>query len=140
MGLDMNMYLRKVGDKNYANYEELAYWRKANQIHAWIEDHVAGGNLEDCTDYVVPMDKLKELYILCRDILEETEPFDSKLTPKGVEMAREKLPTRSGFFFGSQDYDRGYTYDLEETVRQLKPIITEYDGRDDVEIIYHAWW
>ena len=39
---------------------ELAYWRKANAIHGWFVKNVQEGN-DDCGNYYVSPDKLKEL-------------------------------------------------------------------------------
>jgi hypothetical protein len=38
-----------------------AYWRKSNQIHAWFVDNVQGGE-DNCGEYYVSNDKLKQLY------------------------------------------------------------------------------
>ena len=45
-----------------------AYWRKSNQIHKWFVDNVQGGE-DDCGDYYVSHEKLKELRETCRQAL-----------------------------------------------------------------------
>ena len=40
--------------------EEVMYWRKANQIHAWFVDKVQSG-LDNCGRYHVEWEQLREL-------------------------------------------------------------------------------
>ena len=95
--------------------ERVAYWRKANQIHKWFVDHVQEGK-DDCGEYYVSTEKLKELIQECKSVLEKPET--------GVE----KLPTKSGFFFGGTEYDEYYYNDLRDTVDQIEPLLSEKDG------------
>lgn len=104
--------------------EQVAYWRKANAIHAWFVDHVQDGD-DDCKDYYVPVEKLKELVELCRDVL------------AGNKSGEEELPTRSGFFFGGTDYGTDYTDDLRLTIEQLEPLLSE---SGDGDFSYHSSW
>lgn len=83
-----------------------AYWRKDNAIHAWFVENVQGGN-DDCNEYDVSRDQLKELVELCKKVLENKDK------------ASELLETRSGFFFGSTTYDEWYFQGLEDTIKQL---------------------
>lgn len=91
---------------------KVAYWRKANQIHKWFVDECQDGK-DECQLAWVERDKLKELLGLCKELLKD----------KSVEQAKEKLPTASGCFFGDTDYGKYYWQGLEETVRQLEPIL-----------------
>lgn len=91
---------------------EAAYWRKANQIHAWFVDNLQDGQ-DDCRTYYVPREKLAELLDVCRKV---------KADP---EKARELLPPREGFFFGSYEVDDWYMQDIDETIEQIKPLLGE---------------
>lgn len=51
----------------------------------------------------------------------------------------ELLPSQSGFFFGSTDYDDWYIEDLKETVKALKPIVEHAKLYTD-PIIYEGTW
>ena len=84
-----------------------AYWRKANQIHKWFVDNVQGGN-DNCGEYYVSHEKLKELLDLVNRALAERNP--SLLQP------------RAGFFFGSYDIDEWYWNDLKNTKTKLERI------------------
>lgn len=88
---------------------EAGYWRKANAIHKFFIDNCADGD-NDCTKMYVSRETLKLLLILCEMVLNE----------RTQEIAEEKLPTMSGFFFGSTDYDEYYYEDLKNTITIIK--------------------
>ncbi len=81
-----------------------AYWRKANQIHAWFVDNVQGGE-DNCGEYYVSHEKLKQLLDLVNKALAERDP--------------NLLQPRAGFFFGSYDIDEYYWNDLKNTKDKL---------------------
>jgi hypothetical protein len=82
---------------------KIGYWRKANAIHDWFVQNCQDGN-DDCREAYVPIEKLEELRTVCKMVL------------GNHALASEHLPTTSGFFFGSTDYDEWYYKDLELTV------------------------
>lgn len=94
--------------------ENVAYWRKDNAIHQWFVKNIQEG-VDDCGKYYVPIGKLKNLVDLCEELL----------INRDLELAREKLPTQAGFFFGGIEYDEHYWDSLKETVKMLKPLIKE---------------
>lgn len=104
---------------------QLAYWRKANQIHKFFVDK-CGDGVDECQEIYVDRDDLKDLLGRCKSILED----HSK--------AEELLPSQSGFFFGSTEYDQYYFEDLERTVPILKKILEK--SPEDWEFEYKASW
>lgn len=105
---------------------ELAYWRKANAIHGWFVKNVQDGT-DDCGDYYVSLDKLKELKEDCEKVLKDTR------------LAEDLLPTTKGFFFGDYRYDEYYEDDLERTLNVLDKILSCPDAKD-WWIQYHSSW
>jgi hypothetical protein len=103
-----------------------AYWRKANAIHQWFVDNVQGGE-DDCGEYNVSREKLEELVKLCEEIIAK---------PK---TARENLPTASGFFFGSTEYDDWYMGDIQYTADRIKKILGDY-ALAKCEFYYQSSW
>lgn len=93
---------------------EVAYWRKANQIHAWFVKHVQGGE-DNCEPHYVTSEQLTTLRDLCIDLLKSRSEVD----------ARVQLPPAEGFFFGGYEIDDWYWRDLENTVEQLSAILNE---------------
>ena len=104
---------------------EAAYWRKANQIHGWFVDNVQDGE-DECRPHEVDRSKLEELLNICKKI---------KADP---DKACQLLPTRDGFFFGSTEIDDWYMQDIEETIRQIEPLLT--DSYKDYWFEYRSSW
>lgn len=134
--------------------EEAAYWRKANMVHDWFVNNVQGGE-DNCQEYYVDDEKLEELVILCKNILEVAKT-DVAMPEKADDWSewaaikilneedlKELLPTSGGFFFGSEGYDGTYLYQLKLTVEQLEPLVEKDDnGRyvNQAELYYRASW
>jgi len=118
MGLDM-MLVRRTDDETY---EEVGYWRKANAIHGWFVRNVQN-NVDDCGDYTVTKDQLRNLLMACELVLHDPV------------MSSTYLPTTSGFFFGNTEYDQWYLNSLESTIEIIKPLIDDQD-----EYYYSSSW
>jgi hypothetical protein len=133
----------------------IGYWRKANAIHNWFVTHVAGGE-DNCEPIDVSRKQLQTLRDLCQQVLDTAETKEGQIhagtswdasgqkehyTP-GIVITNPKevaelLPTTSGFFFGSTDYDEGYLEDLRHTIEIIDHALSldkEYDFQ------YRASW
>lgn len=123
----------RIYEKNFmskATEYQVAYWRKANAIHRFFIENCAEGE-DDCKPVWVPLEALKDLVKICRDIISDPSK------------AEEELPTQSGFFFGDTKYDEYYLQDLEDTVENLEPIIKFLEKDKNYlkyDIIYQASW
>ena len=62
------------------------------------------------------------------------------LTEDEVKSIADILPTQSGFFFGSTDYDVGYLYDIVKTVYMLDDIIANDKPEDYAQYTYYGSW
>lgn len=120
---------------------EVAYWRKANQIHNWFVENVQHGE-DNCGTYDVSNDDLINLVKLCKEVLASRDPSIANPTEDAnfVKTAEELLPTTSGFFFGSTEYDDGYEEDLELTIEKLEPLISPDDTGDYPFYEYSSSW
>lgn len=157
MGLDMFLYsgkidegvsvrdildekMSKVSDEGFLNYfnemvaeedtlisdlEEVAYWRKANAIHQFFASNTPGG-IDDCEPYYVPKGSLDHLKDLVSEVLKDHSKAD------------ELLPSVSGFFFGSTEYDDYYFFYLKETLEKLNEIDKYHE--DDMIYFYIPSW
>jgi hypothetical protein len=145
MGLDMYLYARQFAFNGFKNQDlynkivqeapfaldtasvqvQVAYWRKANQIHKWFVDHVQDGN-DNCEEYRVTRDQLQLLVDNC------------KLVLMNKEEAPNLLPPQEGFFFGSYEYDEFYWQDIQDTIEQLEKILNEYPEEWDFQ--YQSSW
>lgn len=148
---------KKYGYKSVR--EEIAYWRKANQIHKWFVDNCADG-VDECQ--VVPIDKadLEKLLSVAKKVLdasklvvgnvnngyrwdaeknEEIPIIEKGKVIKDPTVAKKLLPTTSGFFFGGTSYDQWYYEDIVDTVKQLTKVLEETDF-DNEYVYYQASW
>jgi hypothetical protein len=117
MGLDM--YLEK------RTKEKGIYWRKSNWFHKWFIYNVQNGE-DDCGEYKVSVDKLKDLRELCSRVIEDNS------------LAESLLPTYPGCFFGSYDYTEWYFSDIRETKGKLDKLIKEH--KEGTEYWYQSSW
>lgn len=112
----------------------VAYWRKANAIHNWFIENVAGG-VDDCQPMYVSRD---ELQALCDDIEGVIQGRDNPEDPEAADH-EDILPTASGFFFGGTEYDEYYWHYLEKTVARLTDILAS-EKFADFDFEYRASW
>ena len=89
---------------------EVAYWRKANAIHKYFVDNLQSGK-DECQTIEVSRSELQDLLDICNEVMEDRSK------------AEKLLPTQSGFFFGSTEYDEYYFEDIEMTIKQLTSIL-----------------
>lgn len=169
MGLDMFLIRKKKlkGNKkiyeelNWDSKDEIAYWRKANQIHKWIVDNIQNG-IDDCNYYYITKEKIQELVDICNDILKQIKLIDGKVLMRdywnynenekthileyGIgkiidkqEICEKLLPTQEGFFFGGTEYDEWYYEQIKYTRDRLTAIIDLLDF-DKWNIYYGSSW
>ncbi len=141
--------------------EDVMYWRKANHIHAWFVDNVQNGN-DDCGTYIVSVGNLRELLSTCQKVLEastlvdgtvymgtiwgprDPEPVEQREPGKVIEdptVAKQLLPTRAGFFFGSTEYDEEYLTDVKDTQEWAAHMLSDLEKADTPsDIVYSSSW
>lgn len=117
-----------IPGNNYAYAQvqlQVGYWRKVNAIHNWFVENLAGGE-DNCNPIYVPRSTLVDLKILCQEVIDEPSK------------AEELLPTGSGFFFGSTDYDEWYLEGIKDTLAILSKVIEDVPEGWSFE--YQASW
>ncbi len=116
---------RHLGTLPSATVEfNVGYWRKANAIHQWFVDNCQDGS-DDCREYMVSREQLETLLNLCNQVKEN----------KGL--ASELLPTTSGFFFGSTEYDEYYFDDIDSTIEIINKVLQMEPSWD---FFYQSSW
>ncbi len=102
----------------------VAYWRKVNAVHGWFVENVQRGE-DDCGEYYVSHDKLKQLVRDCTLAITNKDP--------------NIIPPAEGFFFGGTDIDEWYWHGLMNTINQLQPLIDRPDF-DKLSFYYQSSW
>ena len=161
MGLDMYLHRIKSIRLNTKHPEHISkqvmYWRKANQIHNWFINNCAHGNME-ITRMDVGREQLEDLLEVVETVLKESKLIKGQIrngqrgTVNGYidimeagkliendSVAKQLLPTQSGFFFGSTDYDQYYINDLKDTKKMLQKEL-KYDESNETQYEYLASW
>ncbi len=103
---------------------KVAQWRKENAIHQWFVSNCQNGE-DDCRSTHVSREQLEELRDTCRKVLADNS------------LADELLPTSSGFFFGSTDYNEWYIAGLTYTADTIDKLFTM---PDDWDFEYSSSW
>ena len=129
MGLDQYAYARPVGVESDGgnNNEELAYWRKHNRLHGWMEDlYQDKGNV------------LTEEGFGSSFNCVEVELTESDIEQLEAHIEQKSLPETGGFFFGDDsyaEYEEYYKEDDLNFVSNARQAIA--DGK---KVFYNSWW
>ena len=134
--------------------EQIGYWRKFNALHNFFIDECNRGE-DNCGEIYVSSDKLFELLSTLKEVKKvignakkkkvsvqtgwsndgdtyaEIEVYDCD------EELEQLFPTRSGFFFGSTEYDDWYKADVEKTIELIESELVDIDKYD---YYYQASW
>jgi hypothetical protein len=134
MGLDQYAYAG-VGDEK----EELAYWRKHNRLHGWMQDLWMDRGKPNAPEEESPMGDFNCIPV--RLTLSDIEQLEAHIIDK-------KLPETGGFFFGGDSFDwddengkpfKDGDYHYKETdlkfIEDARKAIAE--GK---EVYYDSWW
>lgn len=138
-------------------FETVADWRKANHIHNWFVKNVQDGN-DNCGTYEVTKDKLEELLTICNEVLTASKLVEGKIKngyryTNGKEeviyedgeyiedssVAEKLLPTRSGCFFGSTEYDQWYLSDVKHTIDVIEKVLSTTNFEHEI-VMYSSSW
>jgi len=125
MGLDQYLYRGidpvqqevDFGNGKTFTYEtrgqEVAYFRKVNFLHKWVEDHLNEGRETNCEYIPFHLEAMAGLTQTCATVI-----ADPSLGP-------ELLPTMGRFFFGSEAYDEYYLDDVRDVQAALVRILCD---------------
>lgn len=138
--------------------EQVGYWRKANQIHNWFVENVQDG-IDDCNYHrEVTEEDLRELLDICERVIAScvmvdgqiqngTKYENGKMIPimqngsyvKDPSVARDLLPSTSGFFFGSTEYDEWYVDDIRITIDIIKQVLKSTNFNTQMIYYVSSW-
>ena len=155
MGLDMYLYKKTAAStaipalapsQPNAPRVQVFYWRKANAVHNFFEQNCPG--LDNNRPVAVTAPVLEDLLHRCQRVLTASRLIPGRITAgysidaagqkqhtyvsghviQNAGVARALLPTTSGFFFGSTDYDQDYIADITATRDMLQGLLAAPDA------------
>lgn len=132
------------------------YWYNARHIHRWFVDNVQDGQ-DDCMDYHVSWQKLRELLSLCEKVIKASNRVDGEIRVgtvdnqehpdglasgapgkviEGSAVARKSLPTGAHFFFAGEQYPASYFDDVIDTRDWIVRMLADHDAGVPGDIRY----
>ena len=129
-----------IGDENTFTInndeKEVAYFRKVNFLLPFFNYQ------QNCSDIIIEKCLVENLVNLCNDVLKlyhkhKVGEFDKFELRKFVS---EKLPTTSGFFFGSTEYDElNYFKNVESVRDKFSNILDTFDWENEIFFMRCSW-
>lgn len=158
MGLDMYLIKKQKKERKNSNtWNQIGYWRKANQIHNWFVANVQKG-IDNCGYYRVSCKQIQQLKEACERVVKtanlvpgeicvgyhyengERVPIieQGEVIINANEIAAI-LPTTHGFFFGHTEYDEWYLSQVRETIEILERALNETNFEEEYLVYTSSW-
>lgn len=127
--------------------EEIGYFRKVNFLMRFFNytgnceyKEIKRDELEDLKNKCLALAtiKPKRVEISGNTLTGLTGPVTRTLSQKDQELCAKLLPTTSGFFFGSTDYDGYYLDDVKEVFVWVCRVLENL--KDNEVVLMFCWW
>ncbi len=119
-------------------FEDIGYWRKANQVHNFFVQECQDG-IDECQLSMISKDKLEDLLDRCKRAMKLKKIYLNDGIIKDGQGLETFLPTSSGFFFGGTEFNEWYFEDIAETKKLITKVLKETDFDKQV-IFYRSSW
>lgn len=121
MGLDQFIVKKRSGNEEH---EIIISWRKENHLQNWFINHTDydEGTQEPSSEFGI--EKIEELLSDLKNVNEKN--------------ADTIMPTRSGFFYGSTNYDEYYFSAIKNEISELEEVIANHKEGDTYQ--YETWY
>ena len=106
----------------YLQYD--AYFRKVNFLFAYYENN---GKMVEQYYAFTDKEDIDDIISRCERVL------------KDHKQAEYLLPTQSGFFFGSTDFDKWYFSDVKDCLRQMKKYRKLLEDKETIGYVIFSW-
>lgn len=114
--------LKKEVEMAYEEYD--AYFRKVNFLFAYYQNN---GKMVNEWYAFTDKDDIDDIINRCERVL------------KDHKQAEYLLPTQSGFFFGSTDFDKWYFSDVKDCLRQMKKYRKLLEDEETTGYVIFSW-
>ena len=129
-----------IGDENTFTInndeKEVAYFRKVNFLLPFFNYQQNG------SDVIIEKCLVENLVNLCNDVLKLYHKHKAGEFDKLFELrtfVSEHLPTTSGFFFGSTEYDENYFENVESVRDKFSNILDTFDWENEIFFMRCSW-
>lgn len=112
-------FFKEFEERLYA--ESDVYFRKVNFVYRYFANKL----VDECC--FADKEDIEELISRCDKVLADHS------------LAEELLPTTSGCFFGSTNYDDWYFQDVEDCKQQMEKLLSKYDEDTDAIYFIMSW-
>ena len=119
-------------------YDDIGYWRKANQVHNFFVQECQDG-IDECQLSMISKDKLEDLLDRCKRAMKLKKIYLNDGIIKDGQGLETFLPTSSGFFFGGTEFNEWYFDDIAETKKIITKVLKQTDFDKQV-IFYRSSW
>lgn len=119
-------------------FEDIGYWRKANQIHNFFV-HECQDGIDECQLSIITKDKLEDLLDRCKRAMKLKKIYLNDGIIKDGQGLETFLPTSRGFFFGGTEFNEWYFEDVAETKKLITKVLKETDFDKQI-IFYRSSW
>lgn len=119
-------------------FEDIGYWRKANQVHNFFVQECQEG-IDECQLSIITKDKLEDLLGRCKRAMKLKKIYLNDGIIKDGQGLETFLPTTSGFFFGGNEFNEWYFQDIAETKKLITKVLKETDFDKQI-IFYRSSW
>ena len=146
MGLDMYAYSVSQGGAQDGEKIEIAYWRKHNRLHGWMEKlWTRKGKPNESIS-------LQENYLIHQSPASfnciPVELTLSDLEQLEAEVVNQSLPETEGMFFGGDSFkyknDDGIAYPKGDYFHKETDVKFIQDARKEIfegkKVYYNSWW
>ena len=114
-----------LSDEEYNTIEDVWTGRKENHIRRAIEQ-MKGMSAVNCGYLFLSREDVERLVGLLKE------------ANANHELAHTLLPTQSGFFFGSTEYDEYYFEDIKRELADFEQVLNDWDEKS--VYAYWEWW
>ena len=114
---------------------KIGSFRKVNFLMAFF--NYTDIDEDDCEYKEVSRKQLQELKDRCARIITQHGEGE-EYTENDIALAKELLPTQSGFLWGSTEYDKWYFADVKEVLEWVNGVLDALG--DDEVITIQPWW
>lgn len=124
---------------------DIGYFRKVNFLMEFFAytgncefKEISKEELEDLKERCKEISSIKPSKIVHERMKDGSKTERTVYSEEDIQKCEELLPTQSGFFYGSTEYDEWYFRDVDEVYKWVLGVLDEL--KDDEVVLMYCWW